>query len=194
VVEVVAEQPLGSFMQARLFEPLGMVDTGFSVPEEKLERVAVCYRRQGGKLVPTSPGQAIDPRQPPKLESGGGGLFSTADDFARFCRMLLGGGALGEVRVLSEASAAEMMRDQLDGIPAPMLTLTGGAFGLGLAVTTPVDEKGPHSGTVWWGGYAGTGFWIDREADMVGVFMIQNLNEILHCDAFERSVYGALGR
>lgn len=194
VVEVVSGEPLDEFMQVRIFEPLGMRDTGFFVPEAELARVSVCYRRANGELVPTGPGQAVDPRRRPNLLSGGGGLFSTADDYLRFCRMLLGGGALGEVRVLSEESVAEMLRDQLDGIPAPMLAFTGGAFGLGLALITPERETGPQSGTAWWGGLAGTGFWIDPQGEQIAVFMIQSMNEILHVNGFQRSVYEDLGR
>lgn len=195
VIEVASEQTLGEFMREQIFEPLGMRDTGFFVPQDKLGRVAVCYRRGTGfKLVPTSLGQALAAERGGKLESGGGGLFSTANDYMLFCRMLLGGGALGNVRILQEQSVQEMFRDQLTEIPGPKPIMAGGAFGLGLAVITPKRERGPNSGTVWWGGYAGTGFWIDPEAQTIGIFMIQNLNEILHSGSFRRSVYKALGR
>ena len=99
--------------------------------------------------------------------------------------MLLGDGALGDVpRILKEETARAMLSDQLDGKPAPMLALSGGAFGYGLAVHDVTRRRGPKKGTVWWGGIAGTGFWVDRESRAVGVFMIQTMNEIQHADAF----------
>ena len=128
--------------------------------------------------------EALDPKETPTFLSGGGGLFSTADDYLRFCNMLLGDGALGDVRILKEETARAMMSDQLDGKPAPMLALSGGAFGYGLAVHDVTRRRGPKKGTVWWGGIAGTGFWVDRESRAVGVFMIQTMNEIQHADAF----------
>lgn len=194
VVEVVSGKTLDVVFEERIFAPLGMVDTGFTVPEEKRGRVATCHVRGRGGLRPARAGETMDPSKDATLLSGGGGLYSTAPDYLRFCRMLLGEGALGEVRLLRAETAREMMSDQLNGRPAPMLALSGGAFGHGLAVHTPERRRGPHSGTVWWGGLAGTGFWVDREADLIGVFMIQNMNEATHASAFRTAVYGAMGR
>ena len=110
VVEVVSGQPLGVFLKARLFDPLGMKDTGFTVPEaERQARIAEPFAGDG-----ITPGSALfDPRQPAALESGGGGLMSTAPDYARFLLMLRNGGQLDGKRYLSEATLKEMTRDQL---------------------------------------------------------------------------------
>lgn len=194
VVEVVSRKPLDRFFEERIFGPLGMVDTGFTVPETKRDRVAACHVRGSLGLRRASRREALDPRRTPTFLSGGGGLFSTADDYMRFCNMLLGDGALGDVRILKEKTAREMMSDQLDGKPAPMLAFTGEAFGYGLAVHDIARRTGPKKGTVWWGGIAGTGFWVDRESRAVGVFMIQNMNEDHHAGAFRRAVYGSIGR
>lgn len=194
VIEVVSEKPLDEFFEERIFGPLGMVDTGFTVPEAKRDRVAACHVRGLLGLRRASRREALDPKETPTFLSGGGGLFSTADDYLRFCNMLLGDGALGDVRILKEETARAMLSDQLDGKPAPMLALSGGAFGYGLAVHDVTRRRGPKKGTVWWGGIAGTGFWVDRESRAVGVFMIQTMNEIQHADAFRSAVYGSIGR
>ena len=194
VVEVVSGTPLDEFMQERIFDPLGMVDTGFHVDESRRERVSVLYRRRGRELIPASGDDAPDPTARPKWLSGGGGLFSTTEDYLRFCRMLLAGGVLDEARVLEEGTSRSMATDQLEGIPASALMLAGGSFGLGLAVTTRDARRGMNQGATWWGGYAGTSFWIDPKADLIGVFMIQNSGEMQHSFAFKAGVYAALGR
>lgn len=194
VVEVVSEEPLDEFFEKRIFGPLGMVDTGFTVPEAKRDRVAACHIRGLRGLRRASRREALDPKERPTFLSGGGGLFSTADDYLRFCNMLLGDGALGDVRILKEATARAMMSDQLEGKPAPMLAHSGGAFGYGLAVHDVTRRRGPKKGTVWWGGIAGTGFWVDRDSRAVGVFMIQNMNENQHSHAFRSAVYRSIGR
>lgn len=191
VVEVLSEQTLAEFMAERIFTPLGMKDTGFCVPEENLERVAECYVREGGKLAVAK--DALDPAVDPPMYWGGAGLFCTANDYLIFCRMLLGGGTLGDQRILAKETVDAMFTDQLDGAPAPMLFFTGGQFGLGLALNGR-SSKGPNEGTGWWGGYAGTGFWIDREANLIGVFMVQNMAEVMHTSAFQSAVYKELGR
>lgn len=194
VIEVVSEKPLDEFFEERIFGPLGMVDTGFTVPEAKRDRVAACHVRGLRGLRRASRREALDPKETPTFLSGGGGLFSTADDYLRFCNMLLGDGALGDVRILKEATARAMMSDQLEGKPAPMLAHSGGAFGYGLAVHDVTRRRGPKKGTVWWGGIAGTGFWVDRDSRAVGVFMIQNMNENQHSHAFRSAVYRSIGR
>jgi len=194
VVEVVAEQRFGAFLEERVLEPLGMIDSGFHVPADKLDRVAQLYVRAGFRLVPAQRHEAPDPGQPPVFESGGGGLYSTADDYLRFCQMLLAGGVAGDTRVLSESAVESMLTDQLDGMPAPMLQITGSGFGLGLAVRNRDAERGLNLGSVWWGGYAGTKFWIDPELDMCGVFMIQNLREPMHGNGFQSDIYRLHGR
>jgi CubicO group peptidase (beta-lactamase class C family) len=107
--------------------------------------------------------------------------------------MLLNRGELDGKRVLKPESVALMMRDHLGDIPAGNLLLGTSGFGLGLAVIAQ-DTGAGGPGTCWWGGAAGTGFWIDPEARVTGVFMIQNMMELLHADTFRADVYAALGR
>lgn len=186
VIQEVTGQSLGAFFDAEIFGPLGMVDTGFHVPLDDAARVATSYGRRDGRLVRVPDGELAPPHTPPGLHSGGGGLFSTADDYLRFCRMLLGDGAVGDVRVLSAESVAAMTSDQLGPIEAPWLLLGGGGFGYGMGVargSTPEDR-----GAFWWGGYAGTGFWVDPETETIGVFLIQTIAELNHSQDFRRSV------
>ncbi len=195
VVEVVSGQPLDEFFEARIFAPLGMEDTGFQVDEEDLARLAPIHGRAGGKLVETEAGVNLGmpaPTERPELLLGGAGLYSTADDYLRFCRMLVNGGALDGKRLLEEATVDEMLRDQLGERPSSVL-LMGSSFGLGLAVTRLGNPRaGPPAGTAWWGGAAGTAFWVDREHKVAGVFMIQNWMELMHWGKFQAATYRAL--
>ena len=192
VIEVVSDQSLPEFLQARVFEPLGMVDTGFSVPEEDVDRVPTLYARTGEGLVEQGDTGLPPPHVEPPLYLGGAGLYSTTDDYMRFCRMLLQDGALGDVRILEAETVEEMFADQLGERPGALM-LAGSGFGLGLAVTRRTPRgAGPGKGTGWWGGIAGTGFWIDRERDVAGVFMIQSWMELGHRGQFQAAVYRAL--
>ena len=193
VVEVVSGMPLDEFFQKRVFDPLGMVDTGFHVPKEKRDRAAVVYRRSGRSLTPANDADE-DPTVPPRLLSGGGGLFSTGDDYISFCRMLLDGGELDGKRILAEETVALMASDQLGEIGGDRTALSGGTFGLSMAVVNRTSAAGPNAGTSWWGGLAGTGFWIDPQEDVIAVFMIQNIMELNHVFVFQSDFYGELRR
>lgn len=160
VVEVASGQPLDQFFHARIFEPLKMDDTFFTVPEEKRDRLAQMYRRGGdGKLTPSPAAQSRRYLEPTKFFSGGGGLCSTAEDYLRFCRMLLQGGELDGVRLLQPETIGEMTRNQLPEGAGDQ------AFGLGFSL----DPNGDYG----WGGAAGTRFWINPERKVIGIFMIQ---------------------
>ena len=194
VIEVVAEQPLDEFMQQRIFEPLGMVDTGFSVASDQVDRIATVYQMARGELQPfASPGM-LTPAVKPKLLSGGGGLFSTAADYLRFCRMLLGDGALGEVRILRPETVAEMRTNQLDGqrLSGVAATAARDGFGLGGAVNSRARPQSSGVGTYTWAGAAGTAFWVDPENDLIGVMMIQNWMELAYAGTFQQAVYRAM--
>ncbi len=192
VVEVVSGQTLDVFFDERIFAPLGMDDTGFHVDEEALDRVAPVHGRSSGELVERKGAGLPPPRDKPAVLLGGAGLYSTADDYLLFCRMLLGGGALAGKRILEAETVAEMMTDQLGERPGSVL-LRGSGFGLGLAVVRQEPRgPGPSAGTCWWGGAAGTGFWIDPERELAGVFMIQNWMELSHWARFQREAYKAL--
>lgn len=186
VVEVVSGQSLAEFMQRRIFAPLGMRDTGFFVDPSKLPRLADLNRRAEAGLepIPEPPGVTRLPR----LQSGGGGLFSTTGDYLRFARMLLAGGEHGGTRLLEPGSVALMSSNQM-----PLLGL-GGAYGLGGSVVVQDSGSGPGARTYAWGGLAGTHFWMDPSEGIIGIFMIQNMAESQHSARFQTQVYAAIGR
>jgi len=181
LVERVSGVPFQDFMQKRIFAPLGMVDTAFYVPQEKAGRVAGLYGfGADGKrtLVPIPLRTA-----PPKFASGGGGLYSTADDYLKFARMLMGGGKLDKARLLSRQSMALMTTNWLTPeqrkIPFSGLDFWGGqGFGLGVAV---VDDIARYSamgtasaGSYYWPGAYGTWWLADPKEDMILIYMVQN--------------------
>ncbi len=186
IVEVVSGERFGDFLQRRLFGPLGMVDTGFVCPPEKVERLAACYD-YGPSLTLADDPPSSGHLQPPQLESGGGGLLSTASDYLRFCRMMLGGGTLDGVQILSPKTVALYSlnflpgnREMLAMAPAGDATFneggfTGVGFSLGCAVTMDLTRtRLPGTvGEFFWGGSATTAFWIDPKEDMAVVFMTQ---------------------
>jgi CubicO group peptidase (beta-lactamase class C family) len=165
--------PFEEFLEKRLFKPLGMVDTAFYVPTGKVNRLAEFYTYDKGKLVPQVGGFNHDFTKKPVLASGGGGLVSTISDYLRFCQMLLNGGELDGVRLLSPLTV-ELMRTNV--LPSGMPTMAPGAqFGMDFAIyNDPVAAGGYYGkGTFWWGGAAGTWFWIDPVHDLIMIGMIQ---------------------
>jgi CubicO group peptidase (beta-lactamase class C family) len=196
VVEVASGQPFDQFLQSRIFAPLHMVDTGFHVPNEKLDRLV-------DSPMPERP-PIWDMTTTPKLFSGGGGLVSTAPDYLRFCQMLLNGGALDGVRVLSEQAVKAMTTNALP----PNIRIFGGdevgaragtTFGLGFGIrTNPVYSWIPGAaGSFSWAGHWGTYFWVDPAEKLIGVQMIQatpgsKAREALLPIGINHLVYGAL--
>ena len=179
VIEAASGQRLADFMQQRLFAPLKMSDTGFWVQRTGLERVAepMPTDANGNKTV-----RLIDVANVPANDSGGAGGVSTAADYLRFSQMLLNGGELDDVRVLSRTSVSLMTADHLGTrismalTPGELLLGTPGySFGLGFAVRMQQGIAGvPGSeGEFTWGGYAGTYFWIDPDERIVAVYMTQ---------------------
>ena len=173
VVEAASGMRLAQFLQQRLFEPLKMPDSGFSVPAEKMRRLA--------QPSPDNPVKLIDVSTPPKNDSGGAGGVSTAMDYARFSQMLLNGGRLDGARVLSRTSVSLMTSDHLARISTPvtpgelLLGTPGYTFGLGFAVRQGPGVAGvPGSaGEFMWAGFAGTYFWVDPKEELLGVLMTQ---------------------
>jgi len=176
IVQKLSGMPFEEFLEKRIFKPLGMVDTAFYVPKEKLNRFAEFYSYdKDGKLqvVGVKDGLNHDFAVKPAMSSGGGGLVSTAADYMRFCQMLLNGGQLDGVRLLSPLTV-ELMRTNV--LPPNMPILGPGAgFGLDFAIyTDPVAAGGYFGkGTYFWGGAAGTWFWIDPVNDLIVLGMIQ---------------------
>ena len=187
LIEVISGQKLETFLQERIFNPLGMSDTGFFVPAEKAHRFAACYAAdgRGGKTLQDDPATSSF-LQPPSLVSGGGGLCSTAEDYLTFCRALLNRGELDGVRLLGPKTLALMTANHLPGgkdLPQLSRSLfseasySGVGFGLGFSVTLdPAQTLIPGSaGEYAWGGAATTSFWIDPAEDLIAIFMTQVL-------------------
>ena len=185
MVERLSGMRFGEFLETRIFQPLGMVDTGFSVKPENADRLSRQYApNNDGTLRRTDnrPGLAnFDFLSPPKFESGGGGLTSTAADYMRFVQMHLGGGELNGVRILSEAAVAQMRANQLPEAVANIGQLyPGNVFGLDFAIVENSDSyQGASEGTHWWWGIAGSWFWIDPVENICFIGMIQN-DDILY--------------
>jgi CubicO group peptidase (beta-lactamase class C family) len=173
LIEVLSGLTLGEYLQRHIFAPLGMVDTAFYVPAPGHGRLAEAFAKDPD----TGAGvQLINVHDAPKFESGGGGLVSTAGDYARFLQMLLNGGRLDGVRFLSRKTLELMTADHLGPITgAPDLLLPGYGFGLGFAVRLqPGIAHVPGSvGQYFWGGLAGTTFWVDPAEALFAIMLIQ---------------------
>jgi CubicO group peptidase (beta-lactamase class C family) len=205
LVEKLSGQTFPEFLRTRLFEPLGMIDTGFFVPAEKMPRVATIYgwNQKAAALEPQPRDRRIN--QMPGMPSGGGGLYGTAADYFRFAQMLLNGGEYDGRRILKKTSVDMMRRNQLSeevlnsksGIgPARFSPAQG--FGYDFAVVLDPDGAKRQVGkdSYWWWGLAGTWFWIDPTNDLIGIGIIQRMGGVPgaanHEDLFRSVVYGAL--
>lgn len=168
LVEVVSGRPLGQFFEERIFRPLGMTDTAFWVPAEKLGRAAQPWQRPDAP--PMTP--RFDVAAKPAYESGGGGLVGTAGDYLRFATMLLGGGQVDGVRRLGRKTVEFMTADHLGTIP---VDTPGLGFGLGVQVRREAGVAGlPGSvGEYGWAGNAGTLFWVDPHERLIAIYMVQ---------------------
>jgi CubicO group peptidase (beta-lactamase class C family) len=181
----IAGEPFEEFLRTRILQPLRMVDTDFSVPPAKASRLAACY-----SATPDARMQLQDDPQtsaylrPPTFVSGGGGLVSTVADYLRFCRMLLNGGELDGVRILSPKTIELMTANHLPGekdLPDLSVSLfseatyAGVGFGLGFAVTLNAARTlmPGTAGDYSWGGMASTYFWIDPREELIVIFMTQ---------------------
>ena len=173
-------EPLETFFRERIFAPLGMNDTGFCVPAEKLDRLANCYSAEPETGALELYDDADDSRwsRPPVFESCGGGLVSTVDDYLAFCRMMLNKGRGGGERILSRPSVALMTTDHLtpeQRVGADMLLGNNGGWGFGMSVVTKRDGLASTPGRFGWDGGYGTSGYSDPEEDMVGILMTQRL-------------------
>lgn len=182
LIERASGMSLGEFQRQRIFEPLGMVDTGFSAPPEKAERLTTTYWRdpETGELEVWNGASGDSFAEPPPFEAGGGGQVSTVDDFLAFGRMLLGKGEYRGRRILSQASIEEMLTDQLTPEQKAASPFTPGfwdnhGWGLGIALVTAPDEVSPVPGRFgWWGGF-GTTFFVDPNTETVAILFTQRL-------------------
>ena len=183
LVEVISGEPFQVFLKKRVIDPLGMVDTDFYVPEAKVARFAACYTKgpDGAPLLTDDPAKSryLKPRT---VNSGGGGLVSTAADYLRFCRMMLGKGQLDGVRLLGRKTVELMTSNHLGGDMADMgtakfseSTYVGIGFGLGFSVM--LDPARAQilgtPGEYAWGGAASTAFWVDPKEEMIVMLLTQ---------------------
>ena len=186
LVQKLSGMSFDEFLRTRLFEPLGMADTAFWCPAEKIDRFSSCYEPNegGGLKVQDDAGNSMF-AAPPNLESGGGGLLSTAHDYMRFCRMMLHGGTLDGVQILSPKTVAMFSlnylpdnRELADMAPPGLFSeagYSGVGFSLGCGVNIDVARtRVPGTlGEYFWGGAASTAFWIDPKEELAVVFMTQ---------------------
>ncbi len=173
LVEVLSGDTLGDFLERRILKPLGMNDSGFWVPEAHQGRLAEAFAKdpEGGTDV-----QLIEVRQKPSFESGGGGMVATTLDYARFLQMLLNNGQLDGTRLLGRKTVELMTADHLGTITgSPDLLPPGYGFGLGFAVRlhAGIASIPGTVGQYYWGGAAGTTFWVDPAERLHSVLMIQ---------------------
>ncbi len=182
IVEKLSGQTLDVFLRTKIFEPLGMKDTGFWVEPSKAARVTKMFTYGPDQRIMTAPTQG-DPTSRPAFLSGSGGLLSTTDDYRRFAQMLLDGGRANGKHLL-KASTIELMRTNVlaDGVKVdlygPSSVQDGIGFGLDFAIVMdPAKAKTPDGkNTFYWGGAFGTWFWIDPTNDLLVVGMMQNLS------------------
>ncbi len=177
LVEKLSGQRFSDFLEQRIFQPLGMVDTDFFVPADKADRLAEVYAYgPDGKLFASEgftggPSYLVEHQ----FEGGGGGLVGSAMDYLRFSQMLLNGGELDGARILAPLTVELMHRNQLPkGLGDTILGARGTTFGLDFAIVEdPVEAEGYSKGEYYWGGAAGTWFWVDPVENIVFVGMIQ---------------------
>jgi CubicO group peptidase (beta-lactamase class C family) len=179
LVEKLSGQPLDVFLRAKIFDPLGMKDTGFSVDASKVDRVTSMFIYGPGKRLVKAP--ASNPARKPAFLSGSGGLLSTTDDYFKFAQMVLNGGEAHGTRFL-KASTVQLMRTNVlaEGVAVDTYgpAQPGLGFGLDFAIVMdPAAANTPEArGSFYWGGAFGTWFWLDPVNDVVVIGMIQNVN------------------
>ena len=188
IVQRVSKQTIPDYLKSAIFDPLGMNDTGYNVPDAESNRVmSLHFHDQSGKLIPFD--EQI-PTSGNTIYGGTHGLFSTAQDYLRFCQMILSNGTLNNKQILKPETLELMTQDQTNGVfEAP-----GKGFGLGFEVIlNPTAEGYENKGQLSWGGYFRTHFFIHPEQNLVAIWMTQMLpysNE--YGDALRENVYGAL--
>ncbi len=208
LVETLSGKNLEEYFRERIFAPLGMSDTFYNVPDNKQARLVTAHRRQNGRADAPLTEQPNQPQRPATTFSGGGGLSSTASDYLRFERMILNGGTLDGVRMLSADTVALMTRNQIGEVgvravktaqPERSMDFTfisdgKDKWGLGFLLTTSHVAGKRSAGSLSWGGINNTYFWIDPARGIAGVAMMQLLpfadtKALAIYDTFERGVY-----
>ena len=211
LVEVISGERLEDYFRRHIFAPLGMHDTSYNVPESKAGRLVAAHQRDGERLDGTIVKIARQPALTIPQPIGGGGLTSTAGDYGRFLRALLGGGSLDGARVLAAETVALMGQNHIGalGVPAQRSHLPRSAdftfiadgrdkWGLGFLITADQVPGKRAPGSLSWAGINNTYFWIDPAHGIAGVVMMQYLPfadaaALAVYDAFERATYAAFG-
>jgi CubicO group peptidase (beta-lactamase class C family) len=179
LVEIVSGQTLDVFLKERILDPLDMIDTGFFVPPANLSRLSAVHTPAPGDGLQRDDNPQQDCSRPPIFLSGGGGLVSTAADYARFCQMLVSGGVLDGQRVLGRKTVDLLLADQFpQGVQpfTPAFALDPGtshALGGSTVVNAALTGLPTTAGTYSWVGSYSTGFWIDPKEEMYGIFQCQ---------------------
>lgn len=193
ILEVVTEQSLERCLHRRIFRPLGMTDTAYHVPSDKRRRLAITYKQSFAGRLKRS--RTRPPWETPASPLAERGMYSTPADCLRFLALLRGRGEVDGVRLLRDETFAEMTTDQLDGVPRPRLLGRSG-FGLGVAVVGAgeVSGNGMGQGSLYWGGSAGTAFWVDPTRQVSGLYFSQGVPQIDVVREFQAEVYRSLLR
>jgi CubicO group peptidase (beta-lactamase class C family) len=175
LIEVVSGMPLDTFLEQRIFRPLDMKDTCFILPKEKLPRLARLYRLNDKGILEKDP---VDPAYLTSQTyfSGGAGLVSTAGDYVRFAQMILNGGQLNGVRLLSRKTVELMSANSIGELSSSYRGNGSDKFGYGFGIATDRgrNDELESLGIIGWDGAFHTRFWIDPKEDLIGVFMIQS--------------------
>lgn len=208
LIEAISGMSFGEFLKERLFDPLEMKDTSFTIPKDKVDRLAQIYSPEGtgnganvfltqnksNKLVVADKSVDAGYQDGATFEGGGGGLLSTAKDYLIFSQMMLNGGELNGVRILSPKTIELMTTNHLGDMPMGF-GRNGVGFGLGFAVAMDQGQVGELGsvGEYNWGGAAGTRFWIDPQEQLIGIFMVQSLPHRTRLGSeFKNLVYQAI--
>lgn len=185
LVEILSGTPLDVFMKTKIFDPLKMYDTGFFVPEEKHSRFMGMFSVKGDSLIEGAGGMSEAFKKPVTLFSGGGGLVSTVNDYLSFCKMLLNGGGLDGVRILSETATQLIITNQL---PAGVTYYEDNGYGL-------AGDVNSETGVYGWAGAASTKFWLDPKNKMIVIFGTQLMPaDFSYADEFYKIVRSAIKR
>ena len=196
LIERVSGRRFGAFLEERIFQPLAMKDTGFDVPPEKMNRLAKTYKNEGGKFVEDKPIIETWPEEGKGIEAGGAGIFSTADDFARFAQMLCNGGTLDGKRILGRKTVELMTANHMVTLPNNQAATRQKGFGLGVEVTTDLGQLSMPSsvGQFGWYGAATTYCQIDPKEKIVAIALTQHFpfNQHGFFAAFQTGYYQAL--
>ena len=199
LIEIIAEVTLAEFFEEQIFKPLGMVDTSFSVPNEKKDRFAGLYGPDGENLLATIDEKIGDVYSDPKLHCGGHGLVSTAQDYFKFAQMVLDKGEYEGVRLVAPRTIEHMTRNHLKPELLPWVMdvpWPGMGYGLGFSVfMDPAQAETMSSvGSIGWGGAASTNFWIDPAEEIIGILLMQLWPSYTYptSNDFRTAVYQAL--